>query len=272
MPRVIAGAVPVVFLIVLAGTPLPAERVREATRAVLSDSRYQKDLPGGGAGRDLELESEGGRGGEAGAGGGAGPDGRPVGAERWSSRTRRGRGGSRFESDPADGGRSRSPSLPLPGGAAVAIAKGLFWVGVVVVSVLLIVAIARAILNRKPRLRDPKAGATGEDPAASAAAKVDLERPLDDAEALAAAGRFGEAIHVLLLRTFEELLRARRAPDDPALTSREVAARARLDEPPRVALGGLVDAVERSLFGGREPGRVDYERCVERFRTLKAIA
>ena len=98
------------------------------------------------------------------------------------------------------------------------------------------------------------------------AADAVTTKPLGDAEALAAQGDFGRAIHVLLLTTLFELSAKleQRLPD--ALTSREVLAQVTLNEAARGALGGLIDAVEVSHFGGQAPGEADYQRCVGQFR------
>ncbi len=108
------------------------------------------------------------------------------------------------------------------------------------------------------------AGAAGTESDAETAAVA--ERPLDDAEALARAGRFGAAIHVLLLRTLEELMRKLDRPLPRSKTSREILHEVRLPDEARGALSHLVSAVEVSFFGGAEPGAEDYQVCVERFR------
>ena len=90
--------------------------------------------------------------------------------------------------------------------------------------------------------------------------------PLDSAERLAAAGRFAEAIHVLLLETLSALSRA--AQLAPSLTSREIVARVPLPARARDALSGLVLAVEVSRFGGAAAGERDYHACLERFHAF----
>jgi hypothetical protein len=110
-------------------------------------------------------------------------------------------------------------------------------------------------------------------PAADEAAPLDpaaapLLVPLEGPRALAAAGRFGEAVHALLLETLEALSRASRLA--PSLTSREILARVRLPAAAREALAALVLAVEVSRFGGAEPGEADYRACLERFETFLA--
>ncbi len=90
--------------------------------------------------------------------------------------------------------------------------------------------------------------------------------PILSAEAAAAAGRYGEAIHALLLDTLAALSRAARLA--PSLTSREIVGRVRLAPPAREALAGLVTAVELSHFGGAVPGEADYRACLDRFHVF----
>ncbi len=83
-------------------------------------------------------------------------------------------------------------------------------------------------------------------------------RWLDEADALAAEGRFAEAIHHLLFRSVEDL--ARRRPDvvRPALTSRELAAAGAIPAAARCIFAGIAALVERSFFGGRPVGEQDW--------------
>src|SRR5262249_7439101 len=71
--------------------------------------------------------------------------------------------------------------------------------------------------------------------------------PIASAEALAAEGRWAEAIHALLLKTLEALSAAARLA--PSLTSREIVARIGVAPRARDALADLVLAVELSRFG-----------------------
>jgi hypothetical protein len=94
--------------------------------------------------------------------------------------------------------------------------------------------------------------------------------PLLDAEALAAQGRYGEAIHLLLLRTFEVLARRMGSRLAPGMTAREAVARLTLPGPARPALADLVEAAETTTFAGRSASESDYQRCTERFGILKS--
>jgi hypothetical protein len=89
---------------------------------------------------------------------------------------------------------------------------------------------------------------------------------LGDADALAAAGRFEEAIHMLLFRSIDDLVARRPGHVRPALTSRDIADLAVLPPSARDAFARLAQAVERTFFGGRAAGadefgaaRADYE-------------
>lgn len=88
---------------------------------------------------------------------------------------------------------------------------------------------------------------------------------LEEAEALAQAGRYAEAVHCLLLRSVEDI--ARRRPDAirPALTSRELTNSALLPDRARSLFGGLARLVEQSLFGGRPVGASGWEDAREAY-------
>ncbi|MDE8651084.1 hypothetical protein [Novosphingobium album (ex Liu et al. 2023)] len=74
---------------------------------------------------------------------------------------------------------------------------------------------------------------------------------LEDADRLAAEGRYGEATHLLLRRSVGHIAQAR--PDwlIPATTAREIAALPALPERARLAFTAIATRVERSLFALR---------------------
>ncbi len=74
---------------------------------------------------------------------------------------------------------------------------------------------------------------------------------LREADALAAQGRYAEAVHHLLFRSIEDIGRRRPRLVRPALTSRELAAAEALPPPARSLFARIAGLVERSLFGGR---------------------
>jgi len=90
---------------------------------------------------------------------------------------------------------------------------------------------------------------------------------LQEADALAAQGRYAEAVHHLLIRSVEDIARRRPGLVTPALTSRELAATDGLPGGVRMLFAGIAKLVERSLFGGRpvslqewQVAREDYAR------------
>lgn len=89
---------------------------------------------------------------------------------------------------------------------------------------------------------------------------------LQEADSLAAAGRFDEAAHLLLFRSIEDI--DRRRPDlvRPALTSRDIAIAPTLPPGPKSAFGRIVQTVERSLFGGRTLEERDWKACREAYQ------
>jgi len=89
---------------------------------------------------------------------------------------------------------------------------------------------------------------------------------LQEADSLAALGRYGEAAHLLLFRSIEDI--DRRRPDlvRPALTSRDIATAPALPSGPKTAFGRIVATVERSLFGGRTLEEHDWKACREAYQ------
>jgi len=82
---------------------------------------------------------------------------------------------------------------------------------------------------------------------------------LEDADALAAQGKFDEATHLLLKRSVGQISLAR--PDwlEPSSTAREIATLPALPERARQAFGIIADRVERSLFALRPLGLADWQ-------------
>jgi heme exporter protein D len=147
-----------------------------------------------------------------------------------------------------------------PGNAAAGLGtvfQFLVWGAIAVALLLIILAVANEVLRRRREPPAPEAPKGREEEAPKAA----LVRPLDDAERLAQEGRFAEAIHVLLLRTFQELTRAAGVTIAPSWTSREVLGKIWLAPDAREALVELVHVVELTWFGDDVPGEGDWLRC-----------
>jgi hypothetical protein len=161
------------------------------------------------------------------------------------------------------------------GGGAVGSIVAYLLYGALIVGVLfLILFIVREIMRRKgdADVHEEEAPEVKEEEApADDAPKAELHVPLDEAELLAREGRFAEAIHLLLLRTFQELARAADVKIAASLTSREILARIPLRPGARDALAELVDVVENTWFGDDVPGEVQWQRCKAQFDRFVAI-
>ncbi len=147
------------------------------------------------------------------------------------------------------------PQVHLPLGPLALLLRILLWGGVAVLAFL---AVAWLVRRLAPGARDAEV--------AEAEAPAPVAIPIASAEALAAEGRWADAIHALLLETLEALSRAARLA--PSLTSREILARVRLPARAREALSGLVLAVELTRFGGASPAEAEYRACLDRFHAF----
>lgn len=135
---------------------------------------------------------------------------------------------------------------------AVALVIGLLW-------------LIRELVSHRP-LATSRQVTAGDEPAEP---DEKARSPVEgDLETLVGLGEYGAAIHLLLLKTLDRLSgRGRRIP--AGRTSREVlSASGNLAPPAHGALRELVVAVERYLFGGREPRRDDFERCHRAFSVV----
>ena len=74
---------------------------------------------------------------------------------------------------------------------------------------------------------------------------------LEDADRLAAEGRYDEATHLLLRRSVGQIAAARPEWLEPSTTAREIAALPPLSLAARTAFGAIAERVERSLFALR---------------------
>lgn len=82
---------------------------------------------------------------------------------------------------------------------------------------------------------------------------------LEDADRLAADGRFDEATHLLLKRSVGQIASARPEWVEPSSTARELASLESLPDAARGAFSVIAERVERSLFALRSLDRSDWE-------------
>lgn len=230
-----------IALVALWSPPDPAA-VRSALDRVLAERPYQTTLP----------EDR--------------PDARSPDRDSSSdSSTTPRRGSHRRTGSTADHGdadaRGRSDGTASGVGAA---GVALFWVVVSVLAVLLVVWLASEWRGREKKADRSVARANA--PPAPSMPPI----ALGEIEFLAAAGRFADAIHLLLLRTIEALAKA--SVSLPlSLTSREILAAVPFRPGAHDVLLGLVDAVEVSLFGGRPVGEAAFVDCRARFDRFAAL-
>jgi len=91
---------------------------------------------------------------------------------------------------------------------------------------------------------------------------------LEEADRLAAEGRFVEAAHLILLRSIQDIQARRPRAVAISLTSRDIARLEALPPPARVLFSGIAEAVEISLFGGRALDREGYARCRDAYSSF----
>lgn len=140
-----------------------------------------------------------------------------------------------------------------------------FWIGVAIIVAIILYALVSEILRRMPK--------RGTKPEAPAPIPKPVYRPnaararalLEEADRLAAEGRYAEAARVLLHRSIEDFETVFQMTIGPALTSREITRLDRLSPQGRSVFSGIADAVETSLFGEQPLGRESYAQCREAY-------
>ncbi len=90
----------------------------------------------------------------------------------------------------------------------------------------------------------------------------------EESDVLAERGDYAAAMHVLLLKSVEEMRRRLDISIAQSLTSREILVRSGLEPDAGACLGDIVQRVEISWFGPHLPGADDYARCRESFVAL----
>jgi hypothetical protein len=138
--------------------------------------------------------------------------------------------------------------------------NALFWVVVAAAALGLIYVSVRFVEGGGlDRFRRSKKAAEAEE--SWTLAEAPARALLAEADALAGAGRYSEAAHLLLFKSIEEIQRRRPKVVRPALTSRDIAGAPQLPPGPRTAFQRIAMSVERSLFGGRALSAGDWQGC-----------
>lgn len=126
------------------------------------------------------------------------------------------------------------------------------------------------LLRRRRAAAAPQAAVIEPEPARPEAGAPRRDPALGDADRLADAGDFREALHVLLLVAIAAGARRAASPLPPSATSRELRSLLPLTEALRDRFAALVAAVERSLFGERPVDAGDYAACRARCEEILA--
>jgi hypothetical protein len=84
---------------------------------------------------------------------------------------------------------------------------------------------------------------------------------LDEADRLAAAGRYAEAVRLILHRSIEEIDGRRPRLVRPALTAREIGRLDGIPEGARTTFGAIAGLVEHSFFAGRSLDAEGFAAC-----------
>lgn len=146
-------------------------------------------------------------------------------------------------------------------GRSLPVLQWVFWGLLAVGVVLIVVFLGREFLL----LRRPGKSAAG----LSLKSGLEAWRPsaararalLADADRLATEGRYGEAAHVLLHRSIDDIDERRPHLIAPAFTSRDIARIEALPAAARDAFSLIARHVERSLFGGRGLDAAGFAEC-----------
>lgn len=135
-----------------------------------------------------------------------------------------------------------------------------FWGGLILGAALILYFLGRELIatrwpSRRPG-RGPNLVADTWRPTAAKARTL-----LEDADRLAAEGRFAEATHLILFRSIEDI--ESRRPDliRPALTSRDIAGLEGVPRSVRDVFAGIARVVEASFFGGRSVSAEEFAAC-----------
>jgi hypothetical protein len=145
-------------------------------------------------------------------------------------------------------------------GAAAPYLAYVFWGCLILGAAVILYFVARELIaTRWPSFKPNKGPVLGDEVWRPSAAKA--RTLLEDADKLAAAGRFAEAVHLILFRSIEDIEGKRPDLIKPALTSRDIAQLEGVPERVRRTFSEIARVVERSFFGGRLVGADEFAAC-----------
>ncbi|NIJ38733.1 hypothetical protein FHR22_003457 [Sphingopyxis panaciterrae] len=146
--------------------------------------------------------------------------------------------------------------------------KPLLWVGAALLLLFILYHFVPAFADWVDRLRFGRQRADAEEDLVGQAEAGAARALLAEADALAAEGRYSEAVHLLLYRSVEDIEGRRPGLVRPAMTSRELAGAHDLPGVARDAFSRIARAVEISLFGGRSIDAGAWEQCRSAYAEL----
>lgn len=138
-----------------------------------------------------------------------------------------------------------------------------FWTGLALVSLWALWRLARWLI---PRIRGWRRDADGATPAEQWAPELAPTRALlAEADGLAAAGAYAEAVHLLLLRSVEQIEARFPGQLRQSWTSRDIARATVLPPTMAAAFGAIAAVVEAGLFGRQPVGEAAWRQCREAY-------
>ena len=147
-------------------------------------------------------------------------------------------------------------------------AKPLLWIGAILLLLFILYHFVPAFARWVDDIRFRRKRMTADDELAGQAEAGAARALLAEADALAAAGRFAEAVHLLLYRSVEDIEGRRPGLVRPAMTSRDLAETNDLPIMARHAFSRIARAVEISLFGGRSIDAGAWQQCRDAYADL----
>jgi len=150
----------------------------------------------------------------------------------------------------------------------------LFYIGIACLVGIILYYLGREIIRTKFTRHSKVQKATPEPAPLYTPGEDEARILLDNIDALAAQGKFAEAVHTLLFRSIQDIDLSRPGTIRRSLTSREIAALDILTPKSQSAFSTIAKVVENNFFGGRDLGRTEFDKCRAAYAALtsKGIA
>lgn len=146
-----------------------------------------------------------------------------------------------------------------------AVLRVVFWAGLALGAAALLFVLGRAALRVWQQRRAREAAP---EPEAYAPAPSVARTLLDDAARLAAEGRYGDAVRLILRRSIEDMERQRPGAVRDAMTSREVARLPILGPAAAAGFSRIAALVEAAHFAGQALSAAEYEEARTTYQAL----